>query len=44
MSGTSAPDSEVGTLEKIWIKRSKNGPMDPRRCVALIDWLRAGDI
>ncbi len=43
MSGTSAPDSEVGTLEKIWIKRSKNGPMD-RRCVALIDWLRAGDI
>ena len=40
MSGTSPPDSEVGTLEKIWIKRSKNGPMDPS--VRRVDRLAAG--
>lgn len=40
MNEAFALDREVGTLEKIWIKRSKNGPMDPvpqGRCVALID-------
>ena len=29
MSETSEPRSPFGALEKIWIKRSKNGPMDP---------------